>query len=132
MTRIFVARCRTWSATLSCFGDKCKTMTNAMPASLGMFSNRRSKVWMPPAEAPMPTTGKASELVAKGFSGSEAGVSFGVLLFVMGSFLHRGLNVTTQRGIGECRSTIVTNADTDLQFSFLIDPRPTCGLCFEV
>jgi hypothetical protein len=37
-------------------------MTKAMPLSLGMCSKNDLTAWRPPAEAPMPTTGKGKVL----------------------------------------------------------------------
>ncbi|WP_434725778.1 hypothetical protein [Mesorhizobium sp. RIZ17] len=45
--------------SLSRFGSRCSTTTNAQPLSAGIASKKLLKASMPPAEAPMPTTGIA-------------------------------------------------------------------------
>src|ERR1700682_2993125 len=43
---------------LLCVGSRCWTMTKAMPLSGGMAERRSMKALRPPADAPIPTTGK--------------------------------------------------------------------------
>lgn len=56
-TGIRVTFWRILSALLSCRGDRCRMITNAMPQSLGICSKKVISAFRPPAEAPMPTTG---------------------------------------------------------------------------
>ena len=44
--------------TVSCVGSRCCTNTNAMPVSSGSARRSWVKASRPPAEAPIPTTGK--------------------------------------------------------------------------
>ncbi len=61
------------SATLWWSGDRCRTTTKAMPQSLGICRNNVQIASRPPADAPMPTTGKSRWLgLSAGFWG-EAG-----------------------------------------------------------
>ncbi len=76
ITGIDVARWSTLSAVLSSDGDRCKMMTNDIPLAAGMFSKNLSNACNPPADAPIPTTGKLSLLgTTASFVGGVAGWS---------------------------------------------------------
>src|SRR5690606_562253 len=78
-----VTVCRILSALLSCLGDRCMMTTNAMPQSLGMCSKKVISAFSPPADAPIPTTGYSSVLLARlEFSGVDGS---GLLLFGIGA-----------------------------------------------
>jgi hypothetical protein len=76
MTGMPVLRCRISAALLSWWGDRCRTTTKAIPLSAGIVSKKRCRAARPPAEAPMPTTGKVSELFSSG--GRSASGSVGI------------------------------------------------------
>src|SRR5262245_16158095 len=74
---------------LSCVGSRWGMRTKAMPLSAGMAVKNFLKASSPPAEAPMPTTGKrgavgslisvpASSLAASSLGGASLGTSAGV------------------------------------------------------
>ena len=55
-----VARERISVNALACVGSRCCTSTNAMPVSFGKCLSNLVNASSPPADAPMPTTGKGS------------------------------------------------------------------------
>jgi hypothetical protein len=55
---MFVRRPMMSVSQLSCVGSRCITTTKAMPLSAGIAAKNSSKASTPPADAPMPTTGK--------------------------------------------------------------------------
>ena len=55
-----VVRCSSSAMMPLWVGSRCWTMTKAMPLPSGTFSKKSSNASSPPAEAPMPTTGKAA------------------------------------------------------------------------
>src|SRR4029453_13169812 len=57
-TGIEVARDKRSASALSCCGSRCCTSTKPMPVSSGRFLSNSVNASNPPAEAPMPTTGK--------------------------------------------------------------------------
>jgi hypothetical protein len=62
VTGMRVARWMISAAELGCVGDRCRMITKAMSWLAGMCSNNFMSAGRPPAEAPMPTTGKSSVL----------------------------------------------------------------------
>src|SRR3954462_574796 len=68
-------------------------MTNAMPVSLGICSKRRSKAWIPPAEAPIPTTGNAGEAEGVALAPESSAPGSEDVVVVMAG-----------KGPGECRA----------------------------
>src|SRR5579883_1088494 len=56
-TLILVLRWSTATRWLSCVGDKCRTTANAMPGLSGMASKNCRSAGMPPADAPIATSG---------------------------------------------------------------------------
>ncbi len=83
-TGIVVRRARTSASTLSLSGGRCRTKTNAMPASGRMASRNAPNASSPPADAPTPTTGNgsrggcsASTGCARRFGSASGGVAPG-------------------------------------------------------
>src|SRR3979411_616759 len=69
---------------LSWFGARCCTSTKAMPGSVGMLEKNASNAARPPAEAPMPTMGKAaSTAFYVGATGLSAGAKDWELVFLV-------------------------------------------------
>src|SRR5690606_16357141 len=66
-TGMEVVDCRMRSSMLSWWGDRCSTTTNAMPGSAGMCLKKVFSASMPPADAPMPTTGNGRSLRSRLF-----------------------------------------------------------------
>src|SRR3982074_1030961 len=68
---------------LSWFGARCCTSTKAMPGSVGMLEKNASNAARPPAEAPMPTMGKAASMAfSVGTTGLSAGAKDWGLVFL--------------------------------------------------
>src|SRR5690349_14114555 len=57
-TFIAVAGASASASMLPCVGSRCWMTTKAMPLSAGMAESSSTKAASPPADAPMPTTGK--------------------------------------------------------------------------
>src|SRR5438445_9097327 len=72
MTGMRVDRARRSDRTLSCLGSRCWTRTNAMPLSNGRCDSIVVQASRPPADAPIPTTGKTSGRVALSEDGEDA------------------------------------------------------------
>src|SRR5512140_2301203 len=85
MTFMPVPRCKISTIMPLCVGSRCWTITKAMPLSLGTCLRNCSMASRPPAEAPMPTMGKApllASLAALGGRGLFSDAAFPVCLLL--------------------------------------------------
>lgn len=67
-----VVCCSTLSMWLICSGARWTMTTNAISMPVGAFSKKVCKAVVPPADAPMPTIGKARSLLNVADAGSRS------------------------------------------------------------